>query len=325
MTSSIPGPKNHPLLLAALLAALVGGACGTQPALTPLVQVETQLQTVEVTVEVTSEVTRQVTSEVTRLVEVPVTITPSPTPEISLTPTLTASRTVIPTITRTPSKTPTPSPPVVTILVRTACYFGPSNAYLYDYGLNETSWMEVIGRAPSNPNTDPKDIWLYIQGVHGWNPCWAKNEYVRFNDGRTLEQHTEIPIVAQGSLPWSNLYRGVTDVHAIRNKENNNKVDIVWSAIWMTEDDYRGYLIEAWLCHNGQLDFTPLQWFPYFQNNAGVMGIRVIDEPGCLQPSSARIAAAEKHGYTTFTVIHWPDFAVTSTPTPTPSASPTQP
>jgi hypothetical protein len=289
-------------VLAAALLALTT-ACAPQVVTETVVQVETVEQTVEVT------------REVTRLVEVPVTITPSPTPEISLTPTLSPTRTLVPTITRTPTVTFTPDPPHITILVNTACFFGPSTAYLYNYALPATIWMEVLGRAPSNPDTDPEDVWLYIQGVHGWNPCWVKSEYVRFNDGRSLEQHTELPIVSQGQLPISYLYRPPTDVHTFRD---GTEVSIVWSAIWMTEDDYRGYMVEAWLCRDGQLTFTPLKYFPPIQDNVGAMGFKVRDEPGCFLPSSARLYAVEKHGYTTFTVIDWPPYlpVVTATPTP---------
>ena len=305
----IPRSKTNRIVLSALLLALMVSACGAQP--TPTARVETLVQTVQVTVEVTSEVTRQVTSEVTRLVEVPVTITPSPTPDISLTPSLTAS------ITRTPSLTPTPDAPVVTILVHAACYYGPGSAFLYYYGLNETSWMEVIGRMPSNPNTDLKNIWLWVQGVHGWNPCWVKNEFVRFNDGGDITTHPDIPIVAFNSLPYSRLYRGVEGVTAERV---GTRVEILWGAMWMTEDDYRGYTVEAWLCVDGQLNYTPLQWFPPLEDNVGTMGIFVTDEPGCLVPSSARIYAVEKHGFTNFRVIPWPPYE--TSPTPTPTATP---
>jgi hypothetical protein len=291
MPLSIPRPRIPYLFSAALLAVLLVSACGAQP--TPVIQVETKLQTVQVTVEVTSEVTSEVTREVTRLVEVPVTIT------------------------RTPSHTPTPEAPVVSILVHASCLYGPGSAYLWLYGLNATSRMEVIGRTPFNPNTDPKDIWLLVQAVHGTapNPCWVKSELVRFMDGGDATTHPEIPIVSYTRLPVSQLYRQPQGVGA---KREGNKVWIYWAAVWMTEDDYRGYLVEAWVCHNGQLEFTPLKWFPPLTDNVGGMGIYVIDEPGCLEPSSARVAAAEKHGYTAFTVVrNWPPYEADPSPTPT--------
>jgi len=298
--------KIFRILLTTLLVALFGSACGAQP--TTVVQVETLLQTVDVT--------REVTREVTRLVEVPVTITPSPTPDISLTPSLTPTITSTPTITHTPSLTPTPNPPVVTILVHASCRYGPGSAYLWKYGLNATTWMEVIGRMPANPNTDPKDVWLYVQGVHGWNPCWVKTEFVRFNDGGDITTHPEIPVISYTFLPRSTLYRAPQGIAAVRE---GTKVSILWNAVWMTEDDYRGYLVEAWLCNDAQLNFTPLEWFPSLQDNIGLMGINVTDEPGCLEPSSARVYAAEKHGYTGYSVVPWPIFDPTSTATVTPA------
>jgi hypothetical protein len=66
----------------------------------------------------------------------------------------------------------------------------------------------------------------------------------------------------------------------------------------MTEDDYRGYLIEAWLCEEGQLIFRAFS----------IDGTRwsVSDEAGCLQPSGGRLYTAEKHGYTEWRLIPWP-------------------
>jgi hypothetical protein len=268
-----------PTFLLLLMCAACSPVAET-PSPTPVLQ----------TVEVTRAVTLEVTREVTRIVEiaVPVTVTPSLTPAISLTPSLTS------TITRTPTITSTPEPPVVTILVHSACNFGPGGAYLYKYGLNETSWMEVIGR-----NLDGS--WLYVQGVHGWNPCWVKADLVSFNAGGDLSNYN-VPIV-YSVLPWSGLYRPPDGIQAFRS---GNEVTIYWNAVRMTDDDYRGYLIEAWLCQAGQQVFKPVGYMPPLDQNLGTLGIKVVDEPGCLVPSSARIYTAEKHGYTGFMVIPWP-------------------
>jgi hypothetical protein len=259
------------------------------PSPTPVIQ----------TVEVTQEVTRQVTQEVTRLLEVPipVTVTPSLTPAITITPSL------------TPTITPTADPPVVTILAHVACNFGPGDAYLYDYGLLETSWMEVIGR-----NQD--GTWLFVEGVHGWNPCWVKTESVRFNDGGDVTNHDIRIFSPDAILPFAtNLYRPPTGVQAFRY---GNEVKIFWNAVWMTEDDYRGYLIEAWLCQGGQQVFKPINKQPPLNENVNTLVLSVIDEPGCLVPSSARIYTAEKHGYTGYIVIPWPPYQSSPNPTPTP-------
>jgi hypothetical protein len=90
----------------------------------------------------------------------------------------------------------------------------------------------------------------------------------------------------------------------------------------MTEDDYRGYLIEAWLCVDGQLTFTPISIDgPEITHLPHVAQPVIIlhDEAGCQQPSSARIYTVDKHGYTEWRLIHWPPNpgpAATFTPEP---------
>ena len=71
----------------------------------------------------------------------------------------------------------------------------------------------------------------------------------------------------------------------------------------MTEDDDRGYLIEAWVCQNGNYLFLPIGIFPYTKTFA-----RIVDEPGCQQESQAKIFTVEKHGYIMPPVIiNWPN------------------
>jgi len=77
----------------------------------------------------------------------------------------------------------------------------------------------------------------------------------------------------------------------------------------MTTDDDRGYLIETWLCQDGQLIFTPLRTRQYQQTT-----ITVQDEAGCQLPSGGRVYTAEKHGYTQWILIAWPAHDPTATP-----------
>jgi hypothetical protein len=88
----------------------------------------------------------------------------------------------------------------------------------------------------------------------------------------------------------------------------------------MTEDDYRGYLIEAWVCQGGKQVFLPIGYVTSFAQNNSMMAVKVTDEPGCLDPSSARIYSVEKHGYTVWRKIPWPPYEPT---TATPTMSPT--
>ena len=103
-------------------------------------------------------------------------------------------------------------------------------------------------------------------------------------------------------LPFSRLYQPPKAVEAWRE---GNLVTVMWSSIWMTEDDYRGYLVEAWVCHNRQLYFTPVG---YNGVNVAHPAVVIPDEPGCSEPSSGRLYATEKHGYTQWILIPWPNW-----------------
>ncbi len=234
--------------------------------------------------------------EVTRLVPIPVTVTSSPTPARSHPPSLS------PTITRTPSIANTPEAPIITILIHAACNYGPGSAYLYKYGLLETSHMEVIGR-------NLEGTWLFVQGIHGWNPCWVRADQVHFDTGGL----DAVP-VASSILPYSTLYFPPQNLSSTRV---GNKVTLFWSPVWMTEDDYRGYLIEAWVCQGRQMVFLPIIYFNMADQSRDLLAIEVIDEPGCLVSSSARIHTAEKHGYSGSKLFLWPVNEASPTPSTT--------
>lgn len=73
---------------------------------------------------------------------------------------------------------------------------------------------------------------------------------------------------------------------------------VTWDAVWMTDDDYRGYLIEATLCQNGNLISVAVQTDrPRYKFN---------DELNCSGESGGRLYTVEKHGYTDPVTIPWP-------------------
>ncbi|MGB8215645.1 MAG: hypothetical protein WCE68_19010 [Anaerolineales bacterium] len=273
------------VITAFMLLIFVGSSCTFSPS-TPVIR------TVQVTQVVTQLVTLDVTQEETRIVEVPITVTPSVTPLYTFTPSLT------PTITNTPTITPTQEPPVVTVLEHSDCFYGPGSGYLYKYSVMAASSMEVVGR-----NLDGS--WLYIQSVGGWNPCWIQTALVKFN----AADSENIPIV-YSTLPYANEYSS-PDATVQRN---GDEVTISWKAVWISFDDYRGYLIEAWVCQGGTQVFIPLSYVPLVANNTGILSVKVTDGPGCNVPSSARIYSVEKHGYSAPSNIPWPPFQVTPTP-----------
>ena len=58
------------------------------------------------------------------------------------------------------------------------------------------------------------------------------------------------------------------------------------------------YLIEAWICRDGEIVFTPIGSYATLVN--------ITDEFGCTEPSHARLFGVEKHGYTNWIKIPWP-------------------
>jgi hypothetical protein len=273
--------------MAACLVLLSGVSCAPSVALPMVVPI---VQTVDVT------------REVTRVVDYPVTDTPTPTLDQTFTPSLT------PTITRTSTITPTFSAPRITILVTSACLYGPGSAYLYKYGLNATVWMTVIGR-----NMD--GTWLNIKSAYDpvSNACWIKSTLVKFDTGDIKD----VPIVWT-ALPYSTLYKPPI----VSANRVGNEVSIFWQPVWMTEDDYIGYLIEAWVCQGGSQVFLPIKYATSFDHNSTMMVLQVEDDPGCDLPSSARIYTVEKHGYTDYRMIPWPGFDSTTTSSPTQTPTP---
>jgi len=157
--------------------------------------------------------------------------------------------------------------------------------YLYKYGLYPDFNIEVYGR------TDKGD-WVLIRAIGGTNPCWVKASLLDIKgDVMTLEP-TYIP------LPQSPYYGPVTGVAAVRN---GNEVTISWNLFVHRagdEPDLFTQLVEAWLCQDGELVFTPVGTFENI--------VTVIDEPGCAEPSHARVYGVEKHGYTYPVEVPWP-------------------
>ncbi len=277
----------------AILLGLSAAACGpaaTAPAPGPEVQ----------TVEVTRMVTQVVTSEITQIEEVAVTNTPTLTPDWSPTPSLSPTRTKI------PSPTPTWSPPRVEILAapgteKSACWYGPSTGYLYKYGLPKGVWMRVIGR-----NEDGTWVTVKAGDDPDSNACWIQSGLVKFLQG----EMKDVPVFWL-ALPYSVLYK---PPQAVSTNRVGNEVTIFWQPVWMTEDDYRGYMVEAWVCQGGKQVFKPLGYMTSYLDNQkliadkGLIAVMVVDEPGCDVPARARLYTVEKHGYTNYVMVPWPGF-----------------
>jgi hypothetical protein len=218
---------------------------------------------------------------------------PSATIEPTQSPSFTPTYTPTLTPTGTPSLTPTFPPTAsatyailrATVLEQANCRYGPGAAYLYKYGLFEGFNIEVIGR-------NERGTWVVIQGIGGTNPCWVK--------ASLLDIHGDVVSLAPATLPLpeSPYYGPLTGVSAVRNGDS---VIISWDPLNLRAGDdslQYPYLIEAWLCQDGQLTFTPIGSWETI--------VTVQDETGCSAASHARVYGVEKHGYTAWVTVPWP-------------------
>jgi hypothetical protein len=172
-----------------------------------------------------------------------------------------------------------------TVLEQANCRYGPGAAYLYKYGLYPENNVEVIGR-------NELGTWIVIQGIGGTNPCWVKASLLDIKGNVMSLAPASLP------LPHSPYYGPVTGVNAQRIGDN---VVISWNPINLKAGDdslQYPYLIEAWLCQDGQLMFTPIGSWETIVN--------VQDESGCSEPSHVRVYGVEKHGYTNWVEVPWP-------------------
>jgi len=213
--------------------------------------------------------------------------TPTMTSTVTLTPTNTPTPTdtLTPTITSTPTITLTPTFdfPDGVVLEQANCRYGPATAYLFAAGLYTNDKVEIWGRTSSG-------TWLWVKPEKIKYQCWVAASMLEITgDVFTLW-------VQPVKLPHSTLYGPVQHTYGTRQ---GNQVTIAWEPIWRTEDDDRGYLIEANLCQGGSLTWLAVQ--------TNTNTYTFTDEPGCSTPSSALLYVVEKHGYTDpIQVLPWP-------------------
>jgi hypothetical protein len=166
--------------------------------------------------------------------------------------------------------------------VRAFCRYGPGKAYLYAHELKQGDGGEVQGRNYSG-------TWLWIKPDNlDWN-CWTAASVVEVTGIIKLVH------VVHTRLPHSTLYQAPEEVGSVRDGDT---VKVYWSAVWMTEDDDRGYLIEATICQNGQLISVAVQ--------TNKTSYEFSDERTCSGSSHGKLYTVEKHGYTDPVDIPWP-------------------
>jgi hypothetical protein len=262
---------------------------------------------------------------------VPATLAPAPTAAPTSIPTLlptststlaatetsapTATQTPNPTSTATetptPTMTPTPAPTYITLtgiianplsnLV--ACRYGPGDIYLYRFGPRNGLQMDISGKVEIRTRREAETwLWGLLDGYS--DSCWVNAKYVRLNgDVSSLETvypgKVDLPVLPESTWRWP----APQNVKALRQ---GDQVNIYWDFYDVplgereSENSPR-YLLELWLCQDGQVVFTP--------RGANQSSLQVTDEAGCAQPSHGRIYLAEKHGYIGPVEIPWPSQA----------------
>jgi hypothetical protein len=217
---------------------------------------------------------------------------PSPTTEPTFTETFAPSETPQPTATETPIPSATATPtitltptfdfPDVTVQMQANCRYGPGQAYLYSHGLYTGDRAEVHGRNTSGS-------WLWVKPENLDRHCWVSASVVEVRgDVFTV-------VVFRSRLPQSTLYGPPDNVKAVRD---GDLVTVTWEPVWMTEDDDRGYLIEATICQEGFLVAVAV--------HTDNPSYEFEDETRCSAPSSGLLYTVEKHGYTDPVPIPWP-------------------
>ena len=259
-----------------VLLSLTLSACGPSGGVPP-VPTQTAAPTSTATTEPTASPT--------------LTASPSPTSTATDTPTPppTATFTPIPTDTATPTPVPTYVKLRGEVIIDQAiCHYGPGAPYLYKYGVYRGSNLEIIRR-------EARSNYVEIQAIGGNNPCWVRVDYFDIKGDVMNVQ----PVSAEDvKLPITPYYASPGGVSAQRR---GNEVTISWNPLILRAGDdseQTPYIIEAWVCQNGQYVFIP--------KGSYQTSLTIVDEPGCDLPSKGYFIAAEKHGYTPRVPVPWP-------------------
>ena len=254
----------------------------------------------------------EITETPTLFAVVPPSPTLTPTLVLTFTPTQpeTATSTLTQTVTPTPSLTSTPAFAVLQgeLINRVPCRYGPGDIYLYRFGLAPGNRMEIRGKVDQGSGRQAQ-TWLW--GLPEFFPaeCWVNARDVRLGgELSSLEvvypDKVDLPFLPNPRWPVPQ------NVEALRQ---GDEVTVSWDFFDVPLGERESpnsprYVLEVWLCRNGQVTFTPI---PVYESTR----ISVIDQAGCAEPSHGRIVLSEVHGYVGPVEIEWPPYSLsTSTP-----------
>ena len=205
------------------------------------------------------------------------TVTPIPPTE---TPTATPTETPLPTVDSLKAKV---------IAEKIVCRYGPGANYLYLIAFNQSTPVRLIGRAAGNDwvlvENDPQD-------------CWVKSEFLESQEGDFQTLRSVYP--EEYKIPVSPYYGPTTVLTATRE---GDEVTVTWMEIIVSPGKYEDenmfpYIVEVWVCQDGEIVFNTL--------GSRLPFITFTDQPGCTEPSRGRVYIQEKHGYAGPAEIPWP-------------------
>ena len=209
-------------------------------------------------------------------------------------PTSTPSLTPAPSLTPSPEITLTPTPDFVwghINVAQASCRFGPGGGYLLRTTLFDGDAVEILGHMALNDN------WWFLH-TSAWPDfdCWVSQELVTLGGDSALIFPIDDPHLV---LPYTwRPYDPLKDVQASRN---GNLVTVSWQSFgWLAGDQsyHDKYLVEVWICLGGEHVFRA------YSTNAS--SIEFQDEQSCAEASRGRAFGSDKHGYTGWVSIPWP-------------------
>jgi hypothetical protein len=170
----------------------------------------------------------------------------------------------------------------VTVHTQAHCRYGPSTGYLHAADLYPGDAGSVRGRNGSG-------TWLYVKFDKLDYFCWAA--------ASVLDIQGDIFTVYQAQVkpPRSDLYGPPGDVSASREGDT---VTVRWSRVPMTLDDDRGYMIEAYVCQDGNYVFLTISTNDNYY--------KFTDSQNCSQASGGLLYTVDKYGYSEPVPIPWP-------------------
>lgn len=217
--------------------------------------------------------------------------TETSTPLPTSTATKTSTATPVFTATTRPSPTiaatATFAFPSATVNKQAHCRYGPSVAYLHAADLFPGDIGTVRERYIYSK-------WLYVKFDKLNYFCWVAPSIVDVAGDVSALKYKELNLQSIGS----NMYGPPGGVTAMRD---GAFVIISWEQVEMTKDKDRGYLLELFVCQNGNY----LWWTDSYPDQF-TTSYEVKDEAGCSQPSSGKLYTVEKHGFSEPAIIPWP-------------------